>query len=130
MTQITDRFQAAVFELVGEGSVKSRLIQAYTRHLQDLEEDLLPEDLRGEFIALRESLHERRPVGGESAVEASVRKMSSRDAEASAADILTTLLRLLRGNVAVERLRVVNGREPAAVGDAGSQPPAFLAERR
>ena len=49
MSDLDERFEAAVFALVGEGSVKDRLVTAYLKHLDDLESDELPQGLRKRF---------------------------------------------------------------------------------
>lgn len=130
MTQVTDRFQAAVYALAGEGSIKTRLVQAFSGHLEDIDDELLPEELASGFVSLRETLQQHRPVGGETAVEATVRKMSVAEADACAHEIVSLLLRLLRDPAAVERLRVVGGHRAQSVADAPSEPPAFLAKPR
>ena len=128
MSQLADRFQSAIVDLVADGSVKARLARAWCRHLQDLEEDALPDDLRAGFAELRECLYQHRPIGAESAVEATVRKMSVREAENHAQSIITLLLRLTREPATGERLKVVSGGQAgaAAIQDPA---PAFLAER-
>lgn len=128
MSQLADRFQSAVVDLVADGSVKARLARAWCRHLNDLEDEVLPDELRTVFADLRESLYQHRPIGGESAVEATVRKMSVREAERHATSILTLLSRLMREHSTGERLKVVSGGQAAAA--AVHEPaPAFLAER-
>lgn len=128
MSQLADRFHSAVVELVTDGSVKIRLARAWCRHLQDLDGDVLPDELRAAFADLRESLYQHRPIGAESAVEATVRKMSVREAESHATSILTLLSRLMREQAPGERLKVVNGGQ-AAVAATHEPAPAFLAER-
>ena len=49
MSYPAERFEAAVSALVGEGSVKNRLIAAYAEHLDDLENSALPQGLRTKF---------------------------------------------------------------------------------
>lgn len=128
MPQLTDRFQSAVVDLIGDGSVKTRLARAWCRHLQDLEDEVLPDDVRTAFTDLRERLYQHRPIGAESPVEATVRKMSVREAESHATCIVTLLLRLVREHATGERLKVVTGGQSAAA--AIHEPaPAFLAER-
>lgn len=127
MTQLCQFLQSAVATLVTEGPVKTRLAEAYARHLQELERHELPDEIRETFNSLREALHQHRPVGGETAVEATVRKMSAQEADAHAASIVGMLVALLRADPAADRFRVVEGGEAAA--DAHTEPPAFLARR-
>jgi len=151
MSQLADRLQAAVYQLVGDGSVKTRLAQAYCGYLSDLDEDGLPEESRARFVSLRESLHQHRPCGTETAVQASVRKMSASEADAHAVGIVQLLLQVLREQGSGERFKVVAGGQATHTGagngvnglngvqtgtakvnrsavDARIQPPAFLAE--
>ena len=128
MSQLADRFQSAVVDLMADGSVKARLARAWCSHLHDLEDEALPDELRPAFAELRESLYQHRPIGGESVVAATVRKMSVREAESHATSIFTLLLRLMREHAAGDRLKVVSGGQAAA--SAVHEPaPAFLAER-
>ncbi|TVQ48602.1 MAG: hypothetical protein EA371_05525 [Gammaproteobacteria bacterium] len=129
MTQIADRFQSAVFTLASERPIKVRLVEAYSRHLEDIDEEHVPEELRGSFVNLREHLQQHRPIGSETAVEATVRKMSVFEAGACAGEIVTLLLRLLRDPAAVDRLRVVGGARTTGHQEtsAALEPPAFLA---
>jgi hypothetical protein len=154
MSQLADRLQAAVYQLVGDGSVKTRLAQAYSGFLSDLDEDSLSEESRARFVSLRESLHQHRPFGTVTAVQASVRKMSASEADAHAVGIVQLLLQVLREQGSGERFKVVAGGQGANTGadngvhalngvqkgaakaakvnrpavDARMQPPAFLAE--
>ncbi len=133
MTQIADRFQSAVYTLASERPIKARLVEAYSRHLEDIDEDQVPDELRCSFVNLREHLQQHRPIGSETAVEATVRKMSVFEAGACAGEIVTLLLRMLRDPAAVERLRVVGGSRGAPASSdpaAPPEPPAFLAETR
>ncbi len=125
MPQLCQHLQSAVAVLVTEGPVKVRLAEAYARHLQELERQELPEEIREEFNRLREALHQHRPVCGETAVEATVRKMSPQQADEYAASIVGMLVTLLRADPSAERFRVVEGG--AEVAEA--EPPAFLARR-
>jgi len=76
MPYLDQRFEAAVSALVGEGSVKDRLVTAYLEHLDDLESDELPKGLRNKFEDLDTTLHAVTPVRGEPCVRATIRKMS------------------------------------------------------
>ena len=80
-----DDFHAAMRVLVGAGPVKQRLVDAYRHHLASLREQDLPEAVRDRFVALRAAMHEAPATGGMTAPEASVRKMSEKDAAAHAA---------------------------------------------
>ncbi|HMK86061.1 MAG TPA: hypothetical protein VK437_08910 [Steroidobacteraceae bacterium] len=54
---------------------------AYRRYLASLAEDQLPSELRGTFSQVMRSLAGVKPLRGEEAVVASVRKMSNQDAD-------------------------------------------------
>jgi len=137
MSQLCHRLQAAVAVLVSHTVGAERLealteahgvgeVTAYARHLQDLERHALPDEIREDFSRLREALHQHRPVCGETAVEATVRKMAAHEADGHAAAIVQMLVSLLQADPAAERFRVVDGQADSA---AGGEPPAFLARR-
>jgi hypothetical protein len=81
----------AALELAKPSPLKQRLTDAFTRHLLDLPAYEVPADLRQDFEALRLSMTRVRPSHGESAVAATVRKMSIGEADACAARIVALL---------------------------------------
>ena len=83
-----EEFRAALQVLVGTGPVKQRLVDAYRHHLAALREQDLPDAVRDKFVALRAAMHEAPATGGLTAPEASVRKMSEKDAAQHAAALL------------------------------------------
>jgi len=119
-----DEFHAAMQLLVGSGQVKSRLIEAYRRHLAPLREPDLPESIRAPFSRLKAAMHEGHAAGGMSAPEASVRKMSEKDAAEHAAAILDMFaaLAVLGENETAPRLRIVGHDDAPELHDV----PAFL----
>jgi len=76
MSQIVERFAAAVQALVGEGPVKDRLTTAYSEYLEDLQQIDLPISGKGDFGELHQALHCQSPVGKVDCVKASIQKMS------------------------------------------------------
>ena len=80
MSQIVERFEAAVQALVGDGPVKNRLRSAYAEHLEDLQQVDLPIAGKGDLGELHSALHRVRPVGKIDCVKASVQKMSVTEA--------------------------------------------------
>ena len=80
MTNHVDRFHAALTILAGHGHIKQRLMKAYEDYLDDIDEEELPIATKQAFADLRRSVHCVSPLNGESAVCASVRKMSPEDA--------------------------------------------------
>jgi len=81
----------ATLELAKPSALKQRLTDAFTRHLMDMSPAEMPRELRAEFEALRGQLTRVRPLLGETAVVATVRKMSIDDADACAARIVGLL---------------------------------------
>jgi hypothetical protein len=61
--------------------MKQRLIAAYRRHLTLIQPEHLPAEARSSFAQVMSSLAGVKPLRGEDAVTASVRKMSSQDAD-------------------------------------------------
>lgn len=88
MTQPVDRFRAAMLVLAGNGRIKQRLTKCYEEYLSDIDDDELPIALKQDFADLRQSMQSVAPLNGESAVCASVRKMSPRDASQCAGEIV------------------------------------------
>ena len=78
----------ATLELVRSTPIKQRLICAFRRHLADLPEEQLPAEIRPSFNQVVRSLSGVRPMRGEDAVAASVRKMSNTQADECAALIV------------------------------------------
>jgi hypothetical protein len=118
MSYLNDRFEAAVFVLVAEGPIKQRLEAAYSEHLDDLENSELPASLRPVFIELQTALHRVRPIGRESAVKASIRKMSPGEAGELARNIVSLLAELVRRGKRAEPLKTVSSGK--------THSPAFL----
>ncbi|MGD8339213.1 MAG: hypothetical protein PVH89_00445 [Gammaproteobacteria bacterium] len=120
MSQIVERFEAAVQILVGEGSIKNRLRNAYADHLQDLQQVDLPIAGMAEFGELHEALHRDAAFGSVDCIKASVQKMSHAEVEWHA----NTIVRLYAEVLGMER----GGRtEPEAIEPATDKiPPRFL----
>ena len=62
------------------GSVKDRLADAYATHLIQVDVEDLPESLRDDFECLCQAMRREQPLPRESAIRASVRKMSNEEA--------------------------------------------------
>jgi hypothetical protein len=88
MTNHVDRFYAALTVLAGHGHIKQRLMKAFEEYLGDLDEDELPITMKQSFVDLRHTMQRIAPLNGESAVCASVRKMSPQDASDCASQIV------------------------------------------
>jgi hypothetical protein len=94
---LIDRLEAAVTTLSGNGALKERLCHAYARHLDAIDLEALPPSLRGEFASLANTLHSARALPGDSVVRASVRKLSSEEAERCAALIVRAFTQVAAG---------------------------------
>jgi hypothetical protein len=71
----------ATLELVRSTPIKQRLVCAYRRHLAHLRTDHLPAEVRAPFEHLMATLQGVKPLRGEDAIAASVRKMSNQEAD-------------------------------------------------
>lgn len=76
MSHHVESFRAALTVLASHGHIKQRLIQAFERHLQDVDDEGLPVMVRERFADLRQKMAEVAPLNGEGSICASVRKMS------------------------------------------------------
>ena len=100
MSQIVERFAAAVQILVGDGPLKQRLMTAYTDCLEDLQQVELPVPGKHEFNRLHAELHRGTAVGNVDCVRATVQKMSSREAHGHARTIVRLHSQLLAAEYA------------------------------
>src|SRR5690349_10072412 len=85
MDNVLDLLQQATITLSQGGSIKDRLADAYATHLIQVDVEELPESLRDEFECLCQAMRRERPLPRESAIRASVRKMSNEEAARHAA---------------------------------------------
>src|SRR5690606_3222622 len=108
MSSAWEHFFAATVILASAGPIKHRLAEAYRTHLASLDEDELPQEIREEFTTLSSCMSRVRPLRGESAVQATVRKMSDREAGSLAVRIVDMLGVLARQQTAQRpKLRAV-----------------------
>jgi hypothetical protein len=84
MSHHDDDFYAAVSALAGHGHIKQRLVEAFEKNLQDIDEDDLPIPLKQRFSDLRHMMTRVAPLNGEGPICASVRKMSVDEADTCA----------------------------------------------
>ncbi len=89
MSYHVDRFYAAVSVLATHGHIKQRLMNAYGDHLDDIDEEELPESIRESFANLRHEMYRVTPLNGEGSICASVRKMSAEDAGDCAVSVVS-----------------------------------------
>lgn len=111
MQHLTKRFEAAVRELIADGSIKERLAVAFARHLEDVVIPDLPEPLRERFDSLHAALHRAEPIGREGRLKVSVRKMSCAEATAHAETIVELYAEIVRNADRAEPLKVVHTEE-------------------
>ena len=113
MTNVWECFMSAAQELVAGGSVKQRLADAFGRHLASVNSEDLPRELRDDFLALEGSLSNIRPLRGETALQATVRKMSDSQAAACSRQIINLLAALAKLQVTTRPtlLRAVNSSD-------------------
>ena len=89
MSTTVDKFRGAALSLARSGSIKDRLTDAYRNHLAFVDESELPIELVEEFRAVSHALKRERPLlPGEDALRATVRKMSSVEADAVASCVV------------------------------------------
>src|SRR5262249_19206154 len=91
MSNVWENFLAATVILASAGSVKQRLVDAYSAYLAAVNREELPKEIREDFSQLSTCLCCVRPQRGESAVQATVRKMSDLEAGKHASQIVTML---------------------------------------
>jgi len=81
MMSAWESLHSATLELARSTPIKQRLVSAYQRHLATIAEDQLPTEVRDSFRQVLASLSGVKPLRGEDAVVASVRKMSIQEAD-------------------------------------------------
>jgi hypothetical protein len=88
MSTTREQLEGAVLTLARSGTIKDRLADAFRKHLAQLSADDLPDGLRTELRACHDVLTREQPLRGEDAVRATVRKMSSEEADEVACRIV------------------------------------------
>ena len=96
MTTTWEQLEGAALSLVRSGPIKDRLAEAYRNHLAFVRVEDLPEALREEFRACHHALTRERPLRGEDAVRATVRKMSSSEADELACSVVRLFAAIVR----------------------------------
>ena len=82
------KLHAATLELTKGTSLKHRLAIAFSKHLREIDASELPAALQEQFLEIVQGLESVRPLPGESAVQATVRKLSVDQANLVAARIV------------------------------------------
>jgi hypothetical protein len=96
MSRVYDRLETATLHFARSGAIKDRLEGAWRQCLANLEADDVPHELRLQFIDLASQMQRERPLRGEDAVRATIRKMSNEEAERHAALIVRMFCRMTR----------------------------------
>ena len=96
MSTTWEQLEGAALSLVRSGPIKDRLADAYRNHLAFVRPEDLPAALRGDFRACHDALTRERPLRGEDAVRATVRKMSSAEADQLACSVVRLFAAIVR----------------------------------
>jgi len=96
MSRVYDRLESATLLLARSGAIKDRLNDAWRQCLAQLEPEDVPRELRLAFLELSSVIQRERPLRGEDAVRATIRKMSNEEAERQAAHIVRMFCRMTR----------------------------------
>jgi len=113
MSNAWESFFAATVVLASSGPIKHRLMQAYRVHLQGLDQEELPKEIREEFTSVSACMSCVKPLRGETPEQATVRKMSDSDAGQVASRIVNMLGVIVRTQTFQRppKLRAVNSNE-------------------
>ena len=96
MSRVYDRLESATLFLARSGAIKERLEGAWRQCLSRIEADDVPHELRLQFLELAAQIQRERPLRGEDAVKATIRKMSNDEAEQHASQIERMFCRITR----------------------------------
>jgi hypothetical protein len=96
MSTTWEQLEGAALSLVRSGPIKDRLAEAYRNHLAYVRAEDLPQALREDFRACHDALTRERPLRGEDAVRATVRKMSSTEADELACSVVRLFAAIVR----------------------------------
>jgi hypothetical protein len=100
-------FHFATRELVRSTPIKQRLVCAYRRYLVSLTPEEVPTEVRECYGQVMRSLCGVKPLRGEDAVAASVRKMSNQEADECAAQIVEIFGLMCKSHSALRTSTVV-----------------------
>ena len=96
MSRVYDRLESATLHFARSGAIKERLEGAWRQCLANIEVDDVPRELRLQFLELSSQMQRERPLRGEDAVRATIRKMSNEEAEHHASIIVRMFCRMTR----------------------------------
>ena len=109
MSTAWEQLEGAALSLARSGPIKDRLADAYRNHLALVNAEELPDALREEFRACHDALTRRRPLRGEDAVRATVRKMSNQEADDVAGSVVRLFAALAREETALAMAEMLDG---------------------
>ena len=109
MSTAWEQLEGAALSLVRSGPIKERLADAFRNHLALVNAEELPDALREQFRACHDALTHRRPLRGEDAVRATVRKMSNQEADDAARSVVRLFAALAREETALAMPEVLDG---------------------
>lgn len=95
MSAAWESLHRATHELASSEPLKQRLISAFSKHLHDMDPGILPSEHRGRFESLAARLTSVRPLRGETAVAATVRKMSNSEASECAHELIDLMAEVI-----------------------------------
>ncbi|HWZ62918.1 MAG TPA: hypothetical protein VNX02_07850 [Steroidobacteraceae bacterium] len=96
MSTTWEQLEGAALSLARSGPIKDRLADAYRNHLAFVRVEELPAVVREEFRLCRDALTRERPLRGEDAVRATVRKMSNSEADELACSVVRLFAAIVR----------------------------------
>ena len=96
MSRVYDRLESATVLLTRSNAIKDRLNDAWRLYLSSIDPDDVPREIRLQFLDLASSMQRERPLRGEDAVRATIRKMSCEEAERHASQIVRMFCRMTR----------------------------------
>jgi hypothetical protein len=80
MDVLSNRFFLAITLCTGDGAIKPRLSQAWIEQLDEISPAELPSSIRKDFLHLRKAMYAEIPLANEHAAQASIRKLSVKQA--------------------------------------------------
>jgi len=114
-----EQLEGAALALARSAPIKERLADAYRTHLALVNPEELPAALRAEFRACHDALTRERPLRGEDAVRATVRKMSSQQADEVAGCLVRLFAAMARQAIAEAALATAEVPDAALTNGSG-----------
>ena len=102
MNTTWEQLEGAALSLARSGTIKDRLTDAYRNHLAQVNAEQLSDVLRAQFRACQATLTREPPLRGEDAVRATVRKLSSQQADDLACAVVRLFAAMVRESASRE----------------------------